>query len=117
MTAGGSICIEALTLSGSPGSWQAAYCFESVIQLVLTNMIHCEPIMVRTATGPGGRSGPLRVDLHMGSSVMHPYSEWEAKAAFERMMNHHRTNGWGGGNAGGAGPSRAPAGSIHGSGG
>ncbi|KAK9838239.1 hypothetical protein WJX84_000696, partial [Apatococcus fuscideae] len=95
VTAGGSICIEALTLSGSPGSWQAAYCFESVIQLVLTNMIHCESVMVRTATGPGGRSGPLRVDLHMGNRVMQPYSEWEAQAAFERMMNHHRTNGWG----------------------
>ncbi|KAK9819125.1 hypothetical protein WJX74_005594 [Apatococcus lobatus] len=116
VTAGGSICIEALTLSGSPGSWQAAYCFESVIQLVLTNMIHCESVMVRTATGPGGRSGPLRVDLHMGNRVMQPYSEWEAQAAFERMMNHHRTNGWGGGDAGGAGPSRGPARNHRGSG-
>ena len=109
MTAGGSICIEALTLSGSPGSWQAAYCFESIIQLVLTNMIHCESVMVRTATGPGGRSGPLRVDFHMGHSVLHPYSEWEAKSAFERMMNHHRISGWGGGNEHAAGPNRNPA--------
>lgn len=25
--------------------------------------LHVESVMVRTATGPGGRSGPLRVDL------------------------------------------------------
>ncbi len=109
VTAGGSICIEALTLSGSPGSWQTAYCFESVIQLVLTNMIHCESIIVKTATGPGGRSGPLRVDFRMGSSVLHPYSEYEAQAAFQRMMSHHQANGWGDGGGAAAGPSSPQA--------
>lgn len=33
VTIGGSICIEALTLSGGPGAWQPAYCVESIMQV------------------------------------------------------------------------------------
>jgi ubiquitin-conjugating enzyme E2 Q len=43
VTAGGSICIEALTLSGGPNGWNAALCVESVLNLVITNM--CAQIM------------------------------------------------------------------------
>ena len=44
----------------------------------------------------GGRSGPLRVDLdgRFHPDVMREYSEHEALAAFERMREHHRRNGW-----------------------
>ena len=73
-------------------------------------MIHCESVIVKTATGPGGKSGPLRVDFRMGDHVLHPYSEWEAQAAFQRMMNHHRVNGWGGADAAAAGSSKPNAG-------
>lgn len=38
VTAGGSICVEALTLSGGPNSWNADHCVESVLNLVVTNM-------------------------------------------------------------------------------
>ncbi len=38
VTAGGSICIEALTLSGGPNGWTSALCVESVLTLVITNM-------------------------------------------------------------------------------
>ena len=41
VTAGGSICIEALTLSGSRGSWQPDFCFESIIN-VSTAGIKCK---------------------------------------------------------------------------
>ena len=38
VTAGGSICIETLTLSGGPNGWTSALCVESVLNLVITNM-------------------------------------------------------------------------------
>ena len=38
VTAGGSICIEALSLSGGPNGWTSALCVESVLTLVITNM-------------------------------------------------------------------------------
>ena len=63
MTAGGSICIEALNLTGSPEGWQPSYCAESMLQLIIANMVDCESVYVQTPTGPGGLSGPLRVDL------------------------------------------------------
>ena len=66
VTAGGSICVEALTSTGTPNAWQRTYTFENIFLMVLHNMIDVEPMVVRTATGPGGRSGPLRVDLRQG---------------------------------------------------
>ena len=42
VTAGGSICIEALTLSGGTNGWTSALCVESVLTLVITNM--CAPV-------------------------------------------------------------------------
>ena len=39
VTAGGSICIEALTLSGTPGSWTSQYNVESILNIVILNMI------------------------------------------------------------------------------
>ena len=34
VTAGGAICIEALTTEGTPGSWQPDICVESVLNTV-----------------------------------------------------------------------------------
>ena len=47
-------------------------------------------------TGPGGRSGPLRVDLggKYHHSPLQEYTEGEARSAFSRMLDHHRANGW-----------------------
>ena len=39
MTAGGSICIEALTLSGTAGSWTSQYNVEAILNIVILNMI------------------------------------------------------------------------------
>ena len=58
VTAGGSICIEALTTTGGAGQWQSTYCVESILNTVFTNMLHCEVTRIRTATGPGGMSAP-----------------------------------------------------------
>jgi len=41
-------------------------------QVVITNMINTESVIVRTATGPGGRSGPLRVDLQVWDQQLAP---------------------------------------------
>ena len=46
MTAGGSICIAALTLSGSVNSWTPEYCVESIINVVIANM--CAAFLVYT---------------------------------------------------------------------
>lgn len=39
VTAGGSICIEALTVSGTNGSWTSQYNVESILNIVMMNMI------------------------------------------------------------------------------
>ncbi len=39
VTAGGSICIEALTLSGTAGSWTSQYNVEAILNIVILNMI------------------------------------------------------------------------------
>ena len=96
VTAGGAICIEALTTDGSANQWRPTHCVEAILNTVFTNMLHVEPTVVRTATGPGGRAGPLRVDLKQeyGRPVLQEYSMGEAKSAFDRMLGHHRANGW-----------------------
>ena len=96
MTAGGAICIEALTTEGTPGSWQPDICVESVLNTVFMNFLDTTSEIIRTATGPGGRSGPLRVDLQgkYHHQVLAEYSEHEARSAFSRMLSHHRANGW-----------------------
>lgn len=99
VTAGGSICIEALVNTGSPNGWQPSYTFESIISLVICNMVDCETAVVKTLSGPGGVSGPLRVDLvgqfHGGpQSVMREYGEAEAQAAYSRMVDNHKRLGW-----------------------
>ncbi|GMH34444.1 hypothetical protein BSKO_02278 [Bryopsis sp. KO-2023] len=107
VTAGGSICIESLTHSGTPGSWNRDFSFEAIMNVVTTNMIDCESVQVVTRTGPGGRSGPLRIDHdhRYCSSVMSPYSMSEAKSAFQRTLRHHSQVGWGGeGNSSSTGP-------------
>ncbi|KAI8472582.1 MAG: hypothetical protein J3K34DRAFT_457729 [Monoraphidium minutum] len=105
VTIGGSICIEALTLSGGPGAWQPSYCVESIMQIVICNAIDCE---VKTVQTPGGvqRVGPLRVDFsRRRGGLRDEYSEAEAEAAFSRMVAHHAAHGWGGGGGGGGGGS------------
>ncbi|KAK9832429.1 hypothetical protein WJX74_009995 [Apatococcus lobatus] len=96
VTAGGSVCIEALTQSGSMGSWSSQYNVESMLMVVLNNMLHCESYYVKTASGPGGQSGPLRIDLNGAyhHDVMAEYTEAEARSAFSRMQSHHKANGW-----------------------
>ena len=39
VTAGGAICIEALTTEGTPGSWQPDICVESVLNTVFMNFL------------------------------------------------------------------------------
>ena len=96
VTAGGAICIEALTTEGTPGSWQPDICVESVLNTVFMNFLDTTSEIIRTATGPGGRSGPLRVDLRgqFHPSPLQEYTEHEARSAFSRMLSHHRANGW-----------------------
>ena len=91
VTAGGTICIQALTQGTAPSCWQQAFSVQGILQLVATNLLDPERVMVRTRTGPGGMSGPARVDFRLASSE---YGEGEARAAFARMLEHHRTSGW-----------------------
>ncbi|WIA19343.1 hypothetical protein OEZ85_003974 [Tetradesmus obliquus] len=122
VTAGGSICLEALTLSGTPGSWQPDFSVESLLNVILINMIDCPVTVVQTATGPGGRSGPLRIDFSSGNPTR-GYSTAEARAAFNRTLENHRRMGWGstaapnaaaGGGGGAAAAATAAAGAAAG---
>eukprot|EP00195_Chlamydomonas_chlamydogama_P008603 CAMPEP_0202891176 /NCGR_PEP_ID=MMETSP1392-20130828/1308_1 /ASSEMBLY_ACC=CAM_ASM_000868 /TAXON_ID=225041 /ORGANISM="Chlamydomonas chlamydogama, Strain SAG 11-48b" /LENGTH=906 /DNA_ID=CAMNT_0049574859 /DNA_START=9 /DNA_END=2729 /DNA_ORIENTATION=+ len=98
VTAGGSICIESLVLTGTSTGWQPDFTVESILSMVLVNMIDCDVASIRTLSGPGGTTGPLRIDLegrwHGPSNVMRDYSEAEAKAAFSRMVQNHAATGW-----------------------
>ena len=49
VTAGGSVCIEALTQSGSTGSWSPQYNVESMLMVVINNMLHCESYFVKVS--------------------------------------------------------------------
>lgn len=65
VTAGGAVCLEVLTNTGCKNSWRSDYCVESILQITILNMLHTDSVTVRTASGPGGRSGPLRsAELH-----------------------------------------------------
>ncbi|KAL4439959.1 hypothetical protein ABPG75_002960 [Micractinium tetrahymenae] len=103
VTAGGSICIQALTTGPDDGCWRPALCVENVLALVLFNMLNAESVEVRTIMG-GGQAGPLRIA--MGPGVLQEYSEGEAKAAFDRTVANHRQNGWAGPAAPAAGAAR-----------
>ena len=99
VTAGGSVCIEALTQTGSANGWRPDYCVAGLLPLIKHNMIDVDAVDVRTATGPGGRAGPLRIDWerrwHTGARTpLAEYSADEARAAFARTEQHHRANGW-----------------------
>ena len=106
-----------LTNTGTANAWQRTHTFEvsaatvapastrsltrnrrcqqGIVTTVLHNMIDVEPMTIRTATGPGGRSGPLRVDLRLGPHhCCQEYSSQEAQAAFQRTLAHHKANGW-----------------------
>ena len=92
VTAGGAICIQALTQGSAPACWKQSFSVSGVLATVATNMIDPERVMVRTRTGPGGLSGPARVDVPRAAI---DYSDHEAREAFRRMEAHHRENGWG----------------------
>jgi hypothetical protein len=98
VTAGGSICLEALTVSGTTGSWQPTFCVEGMLQLIVMNMIHTPVQFIQTTTGPGGLSGPLRVDF-ASSNPLAGYSNSEAQSAFKRTLQNHRNMGWPGSTA------------------
>lgn len=97
-TAGGSIYVDGgsdLTNTGTAQSWQRDSTFEGIVTTVLHNMIDVVPMDVRTASGPEGRSGPLRVNLRGGAAqCLREYSTGEAQAAFGRTLAHHASNGW-----------------------
>ncbi|WIA37185.1 hypothetical protein OEZ86_014139 [Tetradesmus obliquus] len=94
VTAGGSICLESLTNSGSPGCWQPSFCVGSILHVIVNNMLHAEVMDIETPTGPGGRTGPLRVEFDLGSPT-YGYSSGEARAAFDRTLRNHKAKGWG----------------------
>ena len=65
--------------------------------MVIMNMIHTEEVEVKTATGPGGTSGPLRVNLGRPMEYGGPqveYSLEQAQGAFARGVQHHAQHGW-----------------------
>jgi hypothetical protein len=47
VTAGGSICLEALTNSGTAGSWQSDYSVESLINVIVINMVRHRCLLMR----------------------------------------------------------------------
>jgi ubiquitin-protein ligase len=54
VTAGGSICLEALTLSGTSGSWQPDFTVESLLNVIVINMVglflHTQPLCILAHT-------------------------------------------------------------------
>jgi ubiquitin-conjugating enzyme E2 Q len=92
VTAGGSVCVEVL----APHAWRPEFSVASVLETLKHAFVSVEPAVIKTRFGPGGVAGPLRVDLEQThcSSPIAEYSEREARAAFERSLDHHARNGW-----------------------
>ena len=92
VTAGGSVCVEVL----APHAWRPETSVASVLETLKHAFVSVEPAVVKTRFGPGGVAGPLRVDLdaEFCREPLAEYSEREAKAAFERSLDHHARNGW-----------------------
>ncbi|MEW5316517.1 MAG: hypothetical protein WDW38_007887 [Sanguina aurantia] len=90
VTAGGSICIKALVPGvAGDGGWQPAFSVESILRLVLTNMVDCEVGQTLTAHGTVAETGPLRIALT--PQPLREYARSEAIAAFARTASAH---GW-----------------------
>ena len=79
MTAGGSICIAALTLSGGLNSWTPEYSVESILNVVLANM--CADCCVELCRMHGCIFGCLIIllsfDLFGYSSLGGQLTPWE----------------------------------------
>ena len=94
VTAGGSICLELLTHSGSDRGWNKNCDLECVLVSILAAFFDNTVALITTRNGPGGVSGSLRVDLdnewHRVDPSTH-YSLSEAKTAFTRTKE---SNGW-----------------------
>ena len=92
VTAGGSVCVEVL----APHAWRPETSVASVLETLKHAFVSVEPAVIKTRFGPGGVAGPLRVDLERAHclSPIAEYSEREARAAFERSLDHHARNGW-----------------------
>ena len=101
---GGAICIEALVPTGTSNGWQPALCVESILAMVLANLLDDEKLVVSTASGPGGVSGALRVDWSTHNPATE-YSLAEARGAYQRIAMNHGWDTRGGGVRAGAGPS------------
>lgn len=84
VTAGGAICLEVLTNTGSSNGWRPDFCVESILQIAILNMLHTESVTVRTASGPGGRSGPLRC------ARLHPDIAYQDHFRTESVQNWSR---------------------------
>ena len=92
VTAGGSVCLEFLT----PHGWNPDLSIGSILETVKHAVVTVEAVVVRTQFGPGGVAGPLRVDLQKqyASAPNQFYSEGQARAAFDRAVQHHSRVGW-----------------------
>lgn len=71
VTAGGSVCIEALTQSGSQGSWSPEYNVESMLTVVINNMLHCESYYVRVSLARFPADAQCIQKLWPGLSYLH----------------------------------------------
>ena len=90
------MCLQTLAPTNVHGGWQPSYCFTGLLPMVVEAMINCEEVVVRTSNGPGGKAGPLRVDLRnqWHADVTKPYSRREAEAGYERAIQNHMRHGW-----------------------
>ena len=94
VTIGGAVCSEFL-LAG--GKYDPDFEISEIMRMVRLNMLTTPKVVVTTQFGPGGRAGPLRVDLngrdHLGSPLRE-YSRTSAESSLRRAIAHHQENGW-----------------------
>ena len=92
VTIGGAVCSEF-----SVEKYQPDWKISEIMRMVRLNMLTAPKVYVKTQFGPGGRAGPLRVDLngrdHLGSPLRE-YSRASAESSFQRAVEHHKQNGW-----------------------
>lgn len=89
VTAGGSICIEALTLSGTAGSWTSQYNVESILNIVMLNMIG---EILPASLGFWCGTGPMTTQLLFGYIYIKPSVGQKYETAVPTCVLTERNN-------------------------
>ena len=85
VTIGGAVCSEFL----AGGKYDPDFEISEIMRMVRLNMLTAPKVVVTTQFGPGGRAGPLRVDLNGRDHLGSPLREYVCFLFFASIIFAH----------------------------